>query len=512
MTAEVDPSNTKSGGTKDTPRRSSSKRSGVDTTDPRTSSALYSVCLIVWVLEAIFEWSDWLYAGLACGLAVYVVAQSLAARYVFPTIVTTGSTAAYVIFWAGITVFDDRGGKSLDLGAAGSPLLADLELAALTFVLLVWAFSSEKPDALMGFSKGFEPSHVLRHLWKFAVLWLLALQYDVMSSEKDTLEWLFLLPFVLEVAIRWLIRKKELPHLTLEIWRPFMEHFEVPLSMTRALSIVLIAYLAEWLTHKLWLLVMLMWVLGIFVWFISTITVWSVRTATGFEKQSEAFEGMSLEEKAKAMGELTKGAIRKPHYNVFQIIQAMREEDYTELYMVTKKVNLKLKKGKWRPPIGLLLLPVDLAPYDYRRADEVLLLAMAPRGPVSDKSKVLVTISKDEEGSIEDLDISGSSMVITKEDWERNKKALHAVGEDDDLSAYGYESLADLRESLDSLNKKWQETREKVEIGVLSFIQGVVGSNEALFMPTRPELPAGEPTASRDQAPEQESLSVDSEE
>lgn len=200
----------------------------------------------------------------------------------------------------------------------------------------------------------------------------------------------------------------------------------------------------------------------------------------------------SIQEKAHALGKRVRSGIEKPYYTLNHILSTLKEEDFSEAWRVAKDgFVFPSTRGKWSPGKGLILFPVELEKYDYRRSNEVLLLGFnrpfeSKEGGFKmefggeSKSNARITDNSIRFGEFE---FNTRSLIVTQDQWDEIKTKLEVVTQDDDISHTGFKTLNQMQEVLASLSDKWLEVRLTAQEAAVNFIAGLLGSSEPIFIP-----------------------------
>ncbi|MHA2028299.1 MAG: hypothetical protein ACW99Q_02820 [Candidatus Kariarchaeaceae archaeon] len=209
-------------------------------------------------------------------------------------------------------------------------------------------------------------------------------------------------------------------------------------------------------------------------------------------KLSTELSSGTIQEKAHAMGQRVRTGIAKPYYTLNHILSTLKEEDFSQAWRVDRDdLTFPSKRGKWSPPIGLILFPVEFDKYDYRRAGEILLLGFNRPFEKKDggakfefggssKSKTRIT---DNSIRFDDVEFNTRSLIVTEDQWSEIKSKLQLVTQDDDISYTGFKTLKQMQETLVKLSDKWLEVRFTAQEAAVNFLAGLLGSSAPIFVP-----------------------------
>jgi len=402
----------------------------------------------------------------------------------------------------------------------------------------------------------YEPSEDdrIKSIWKISVLIILVM--NIFPTLPRWLEILVIIPLIYEHVKLYRYSKESLPKLTLHIQRELTAKFAVPLSMLKGVFVIMVGFLFEMLSSRLWLLVILIYFGAGFIWFIDFMIPEGMRegneenfsqfftnigqstkssdetteqdeqTATRrrapVKRHEEPEDFIEIEDseveivtqneekmvveagsrevsevgkKAHELGKRVRTELKKPQYNLNHILSTLSSEDFTTAFRVHKQgMEFDSIEGAWSPPKDLILFPIELEEYDYRRVDEILLLGF--NRPIDQQGPNAITFNWGSESKyngkisgdqiqIGDTTFRMKTLVLTREQWSAAKKELEYIDDVTDISYTGFETLHDLQEKLVSISDKWIELRKKAEDAVVNFLAGLLGSKEPIFLGTK---------------------------
>ncbi|MHA2502709.1 MAG: hypothetical protein ACXAE3_07560 [Candidatus Kariarchaeaceae archaeon] len=200
----------------------------------------------------------------------------------------------------------------------------------------------------------------------------------------------------------------------------------------------------------------------------------------------------AIGEKAHALGKRVRTELSKPQYNLNHIMSTLSKEDFSKAYRVdTAGYEFDSNEGPWSPPKDLILFPLELAEYDYRREDEILLLGF--NRPIEEGSATITANFggqnktrefkvKGNQVQIGDTTFHMKTLVLTREQWDETRSQLEYIDDVKDISYTGFSTLHDLQEKLATMSQKWIEMRKQAEVAAVNFMAGLLGSNDPIFI------------------------------
>lgn len=222
-----------------------------------------------------------------------------------------------------------------------------------------------------------------------------------------------------------------------------------------------------------------------------TSTALTIENASKNELSTSSSSG-TIQEKAHAMGQRVRTGIEKPYYTLNHILSTLKEEDFSQAWRVDKEgLTFPSKRGKWSPPRGLILFPIEFEKYDYRRSNEILLLGFNKPFKKKDDS-VNINLGGSSKGKTKitdnsikfgDVEFNTRSLIVTEDQWSEIKPHLQLVTQDDDISHTGFKTLNHMQETLVKLSDKWMEVRFTAQEAAVNFLAGLLGSSDPIFVP-----------------------------
>ncbi len=491
---------------------------------------IFYLLLIAWSIFGIFPALDpnsVFYVS--SGLLLVIIASYSQVLSLRGNTMLESTTFVYVTFWLGITSYQ-LPGRDFSFYTVTFPIRY-FDFGIIFPVYLIWLLPI-RGDNFFGLQE-LSLEEVAHSIWKLSLLILLLIKFFRLPTY---LEFSILIPIVLEPIILHRILKTAPPALTLFIQTELTQKFAVPISLIKSALFILIAYMFEYLTLRIWIIFLLIISLVIFIWFIYTFgqSLSPPETTEATEKTVEESvdkhtdkvdttgqpltrqplssqptsklvkSGNKLISKddnkdsvfAFKLGKKVREEIKKPRYTLNHILANLSKDDFKEGYIVTKdKLTLGSKHGQWNPKKGLLLFPIPLGKFDYRREDEILLIGLqkpnlygSARFSVSgSKTSKKFSMGK---GFIKfgDLTFNLKTLIVNKNDWEKEKSTLTPIDSSIDISHTGFENLDDIQEKLSLIGQKWIELRSNLQLKLYQFLMGLIGAEDAIFQGT-PELP-----------------------
>ncbi|MCE7736852.1 MAG: hypothetical protein GPJ54_18355 [Candidatus Heimdallarchaeota archaeon] len=518
-------------------------------------AGLAGLSIFAWIIFGIFTSldDDKYYFTATMFLSGTLAAYQLRHSRVNRNPVQRGAVAIFVMVWLAIFTFTRE--SSTLVYDTYSLSLKQVEFIALLPVALVWVppYNEEKFFGLMDLENNDRLHAIWRGAVLFLIIInIVNLEGE---WYWQYLEFLILSPMIYETVQLQKNSKENLPVLTLFIQTEMANKFAVPLSMFKSVFFIMVAFLFEILESRLWLLIILGYFGAGMMWGIKSIIpeemrtdedskdefADSVRKYFGAEErkrdrrrhkrkgkrkdkiniehqqavrlaeneklkilnetvdiipiannQITVIENGSVQQKAHALGKRVRTGIEKPYYTLNHILSTLKAEDFSEAWRVDKNgLSLPSTRGKWSPSKGLILFPVDLEKYDYRRTNEILLLGFnrpfeSKEGGFNfeigggEKSKARITDNSIKFG---DVEFNTRSLIVTQEQWAEIKPKLSVVTQDDDISHTGFKTLNQMQEVLASLSDKWLEVRLTAQEAAVNFLAGLLGSSEPIFVP-----------------------------
>ena len=487
---------------------------------------VYNILILVWIIVAIFTSLDpskliytvCMFAGSI--LSVYYL--SLSRRQ--DNMIYPGVIGFYVLSWLGITTFSNSN-QIVDLLIVTSKL-KNFEFLSLFPILMMW-LRAKKSDTFFRLVE-MDYRDKISWIWKSIIVIL----FIVNSLDfNPRFQFLILIPMIAEPMTLTNNQKTKLPTLTLFINKEMLERFAIPISLVRTIFIILFAFMFGFLSSRLWVLILLGFMAGGFGWVISillanfsdsedTINIEDYidnlknSDLINFNKEpSDASQDMSEDSKdievstghleivsttspasstkARDLGLRVRKELQKPRYNLNHILSTLSNEDFSRGFKVTK-TGLKFKslKGDWLPPTNLILFPIQMAKYDIRRADEILLMGFnTPDKDIKPKRvkragsrrrKEVVKFSKNRI-QMGDLAFNMQTILVKQRDWKDIQDQLEIIDESSDIKYTGFDSLSDMQSKLISIGDKWLAVRQQFQEATVEFISGLLGSAEPVF-------------------------------
>lgn len=195
--------------------------------------------------------------------------------------------------------------------------------------------------------------------------------------------------------------------------------------------------------------------------------------------------------KAHELGLKLRKELQKPRYNLNHILSTLTSETFNVGYKVNQE-NLIFNslKGPWTPPLGLILFPVDLGRYDFRRSNQILLLGFNKPIHRPNQAKIDIEFSpkyrynaviSGDRIQFGDLEFNMRTLIVTKQQWEEINQKLDLVTENDDIEYTGFKTLSEMQQKLVEIGDKWVDLRRQAQEAVVNFIAGLLGSEEPIF-------------------------------
>jgi hypothetical protein len=464
-----------------------------------------------------------------------------------------GTVVFFVIIWLAVFTFTP---ENSNLAYDDYSLsLRQVELLALLPLALIWVppYNEERFFGIMELEK----KDKLNAIWRSSVLLLIIIN---LIEFDDTwywrfLEFLILIPMIYETIQLQKDKKDQIPVLTLFIQTEIGEKFGVLISMIKSVFFIMVGFLFGILDSRIWLLVILTYFGAGMIWGITSLIPEemrsddesaedfgdTIRELFGAEKKrskvvkefEESTEDQSIietqisqtslipmevsqqqlstettagtfQEKAHAIGKRVRTGIEKPYYTLNHILSTLKEEDFSQAWRVNKDgLVFPSIRGKWSPPKNLILFPVELENYDYRRTNEILLLGFnrpftKKEGEIKReiKSEIKSEIERESGESTKsstritdnsirfgDVEFNTRSLIVTQDQWSEIKPQLEVVTQDDDISYTGFKTLKQMQEVLASLSDKWLEVRLTAQEAAVNFLAGLLGSSKPIFIP-----------------------------
>lgn len=525
---------------------------------------LISLLCLAWVIIAIFDGIDpnrYIFVGLMLGgsiIALYYQIMALKTKnrlYNSPLYI-------YILFFSGITSYTVKG-LTFTFLTISLPLFM-LEGLILLPTLLIWLFpkSSEQFFKVRSTSK----EEKIGNIWKVGILILYVVKYLELDQNY---EFLVLIPMIVEPVMLGLGNKGKLPMLTLQLHKEILAKFSPHLSLLRSVMLIQLAFITSFLNSKIWILLLMLFITSIFLLILGSIIYQfsddkpdktreevihdvfgdefdyngtkseetlkspesAIHTSTSLMpisnqiKDSSSLKiggksdllapksgaggtgvtGDDLPSKAYRLGRKIRTEIKKPKYNLTNILATLRNDSFENGYVVDRSdYRFNSNKGVFNPPEKLVLFPIDLGQFDYRRHGEVLLLGFnKPKIKKSDDEfkkiggGILVfkssntRVSKnnpkskfsigDEYIQFEDKVFNLQTLIVSKDEWIKISNTLQELDDNYDLSYTGFNNIGELQGVLTNIGDKWYEVREKAKIVAANFVAGLIGAEDAIF-------------------------------
>lgn len=506
-------------------------------------AGLAGLSILAWIFFGIFTRfdDDKYYFTLAMFIGGILAAYQLRYSRVNRNPVQRGAVAIYVMVWLAIFTFTRE--SSVIEYSDYSLSLKQVEFIALLPLALVWVppYNAEKFFGIMEL----EDNDKLHAIWRSSALILIIINIANFEGEWywTYLEFIILIPMINETIKLQRASEDKLPVLTLFIQTEIGDKFAVPFSMMKSVFFLMIAFLFEILNSRFWLMIILGYFAAGLMWGMASVIPKEMKSADDeskdeFANNVRSFFGAeekkgrrrrnrrkdkkkdvkleiptrstelittksnelstnladgSIQEKAHALGKRVRTGLETPYYTLNHILSTLKEEDFSEAWRVPKDgITFPSNRGKWSPGKGLILFPVELENYDYRRTNEILLLGFnrpiqskdggfkMEFGGDSSKSNAKITDNSIKFGEFE---FNTRSLIVTHEQWDEIKPKLELVTQEDDISHTGFKTLNQMREVLASLSDKWLEVRLTAQEAAVNFVAGLLGSSEPVFVP-----------------------------
>lgn len=505
--------------------------------DVPEGSNIYAILLFAWIIVAALNKYDphyWIYNGIMLLACIFAVINQLQGKFTANNF-KNGLAGIYVAFWAGLSLFTSP--TRIVSVMNFSLTQKTLNGLAILPIILIWMYPARR-DRFFGIQK-IEREEVISSVWRINVLLLFAIYF---LNLWTWLEFLILIPIIYEPIALQVENKDRMPILTLQIQQELMQKFAVPISLAKSFFFIQFAYLFGFLQSKLWILNMMLLILTGFIWTIATFATKlqldeiddldeifedetedeqmsktdSLATYTDKElaiKEKERPKGRKNKKsksKAHQLGAKLREELKKPQYNLNHILSTLTQEQFTNGFKVAQDgLKFHSKEGEWSPPKNLVLFPIELGKYDYRREDEILLLGFNKPAPIG-KSKFNLTINNHEQhkshrkhrekreitaykkehqyslGSdrvqFGDTIFNLKTLIVTRRQWQEIQQKLEPITNITDISYTGFKNLADLQEKIIMIGDKWIELRKKAQNMAMEFLQGLLGTGDAVFM------------------------------
>lgn len=496
-------------------------------------SSIMTLLVLAWTVVTIFKkWDPNLYIFVALMVvgAVISVMYQLKARkernkiYYSPVYI-------YVMFFIGISAFSDN----TVIFTLINIELRIIEGVTLLPLLLIWLFPMNTDNFFR--LEEIPREERLRGTWKISLLIVYIIKF---SPINQNFEFLVLIPMIAEPVMLYNENKGRMPLLTLKIQKEMFSKFAPQISLLKTVFFIQIAFISNFLYSKLWILLLMIFMTAIILSLIAMfavqfsdentdkikedeiIEIFNEYKEQSFMKthneiikkenneivniQNEVAEGKDIGSKAYNLGKRIRTEIKKPKYNLHNILSTLKYNSLQNGYRVQgPDFHFKSIQGRFNPPENLILFPVELGKFDYRRRGEILLLGFnKPMIKDSDDSfkkknikvKTITTVNGVEINSDADFKFNIGSdiimfndktfnlqtLVVKQEEWEKMMNTLDKIDETYDLSYTGFSNLDELQNVLTDIGDKWNEVREKVKLTAANFIAGLFGVDDAIFL------------------------------
>jgi hypothetical protein len=515
---------------------------------------LYSLFTLVWIFFAIFSFLDFnrLIYLLSMILVSCIVTYQLFYTRSTGMVYQTGGIVFFVILWLGMVSFtlSDLTTTFPDfyLISEFTFNIKAIQFIAVLPLVLVWIFQREV-DSFFGI-KALPQSERKNNVWRYSVLILILLNIINLTLTElwGITEYLILIPLIAESVILAKSSQKELPILTLRIQEELTQKFAVPLSLLKSISLIMIFFTFELISSRFWLLVILAYFAVGLLWIIYYILPKSEISQNQQEKkaksskqiktkkskntskspniikkddliednqtnqlilakekenkivkvestlenvETESGEISTVSQKAHSLGKKVREGIEKPFYTLNHILATLTSEDFSIGYRVNKN-NLKFQSldGEWSPPKGLVIFPIHLEKYDFRRSGQILLLGF--NQPIEKRSKMHFEVDtkrysvKMSKNSIKfgNITFNPRSLIVSEDEFENNIKLnLEVIDNNTDISYTGFKNLAHMQDILSSMADKWIELRITAQEAAVNFLAGLLGATDPVFVP-----------------------------
>jgi len=452
---------------------------------PNKSAGFQALLHLLWIIATIWDASK-LYYSLVVILISAVVSYSIFETRRREDTDVQGQLFFFIVFWMALTFFTQSAGTVVISGF--SIPVRYVDYIGLLVPITLWVIPSRSSE-FFGRST-IRTDEVVKNFWKINLLYIIILK---LFSTWTILEFLILIPMIVE-PIYLYNRKKRPPILTLNIFEEIDRKYGSVRSLIGNIFFVQTAVIFGFLLSRFWALVILLLTVATFITgVISTVPIDKLESIGREENQKK--------KTAHEMGRHLREQLKKPQYNLNHILSTLKQEDLSKGYRVdTENLNFPSMDEDWRPPVGLILFPVDLGNYDYRREGETLLIGFNKIIPNFSR-KASFSFSQGKGGNvgysnngdstfmisgdqikIGDLVFRMKTISVRTTDWEETiKNQLTQIDENVDISYTGFSSLAELQERMSAIGRKWMEFRQKAKEQAMNFIGGLLGADEAVF-------------------------------
>ncbi len=452
-------------------------------TPANKSAGLQGILHILWIIAAAWDSSKMYYTIVVIVLSV-VVSYSIFETRRNESVEVQGQLIFFVIFWVGMTFFTQSQGAVSIIGSTIP--IRYVDYSALLLPLTLWVIPS-RDNEFFGRSKvGMDD--IVRNMWKLNFLYIIVLR---LFGARQPFEFIALIPMIVEPVYLFNQRKKP-PVLTLNIFEELDRRYGSARSLIGNIFFVQTAVIFGFLTSRFWTLVILILATATLVMIIvSTLPMEQMKTKKeNLQSTDTPRDKESNKKTAREMGIRLRKELKKPQYNLNHILSTLKEEDLSRGYRVDRdNLTFPSTEEDWHPPVGLVLFPIDLGKYDYRRAGEMLLIGFNKTIPnLTSKAKFSLSGKSQnfrmsgDQITIGDLTFRMKTIVVLRDDWEEViKPRLVEIDDSVDISYTGFKNLGDLQQRMSAIGRKWIEFREMARQQAMEFIGGLIGAEEAVF-------------------------------
>lgn len=501
-------------------------------------SALLGISLFALLFFSIFTFLD----NGRLYFVISLLSASVIAAYQFLYIKRTndyykmGGIVFYLVFWVGIFVFLRQEQFSI---LNFSLKLKSIMLISVLPLILVWLVMGDR-DPVLGLEN--QNKRISSVNWKLAFFILVIVNFLIIEFQIwEIIELFVLFPLIGQTVLLSKMSEKDLPVLSLRISEEIFQRFSIPLSMGKSVGFIMGAYMFGLLNLRLWLIVVLLYFLAGFLWVVAYIIPPEMRSSEGrqssdnsseiFEKIADNFQQVRRDQKkptekevdeveelkeivtsdpegtissvkvtplsasAFNAGRKVREKVQKPVYTLNHILSTLTAEDFSVGYRVPSDgLTFPSLDGEWTPKAGLVIFPINLEKYDYRREGQTLLLTF--HQPRESAGKIKMSFNEENSTIISkdlvkfgEISFNPRTLIVHTNDFENKiKPKLEKIGEEDDISYTGFQNLAQMQEILSKMADKWIEIRYKAKEVTVNFLAGLLGATDPVFIPKESQL------------------------
>lgn len=495
--------------------------------------SFFSSVLFVWFLSAVFNKYD-------PDRIVYAISMVLGAIITFTHIFQdqlvviqsnqerSSVLGSYVFLWLGLTTFTE---SQVQTGFFGYYMtLGTLEFLVIIPILFNWLIPRKSSSKFFGM-QDLEEDDKQSWIWKTSIIVLFVING---LNLAEGWEFLILVPMIVEPIMKQKLSRRRVPMLTLFLHEEFLSKYALAVSLGRSIFLILIAFMFEFLHSRFWVLIIMGFA---FAGFISAIVSFGskfkddseddkvsmddvmefvnrktedkqpkliadkresqeliVSELPNIELHKSKTEVKKSSSKAYNLGLRLRNELKKPQYNLNHILSTLVSEDFSNGFLVdSNNYRFESTRGQWTPPKDLLIFPIRLGKYDFRRHDEILLLGFNKPDKRHGNKNGSIISSSDKKNKEQTLEISSGgitigsttfnmrTLVVTSEQWEDISQQLPLINENTDIAYTGFDTIQAMQVKLQEIGHKWIELRKKIQDAAMNFVAGFVGGSEPIF-------------------------------